>query len=69
MMKNLVYRFKKNGSKYRVVETEGMMKDPEKRDWRECVIYRSLDTNKLYVREKSDFEKKFEVCEEVKVDD
>ena len=69
MMKNLVYRFKKNGSRYRVVETEGMMKDTEKMDWKECVIYRSQSTGKLYVREKSDFKKKFEVCEEVEVDD
>jgi len=68
MMKNLLYRFKKTGHLYRVVESEAEMKDPKVRDWKECVIYQFQDTNKIYVREKSDFKKKFEVCEE-EVDD
>ena len=69
MMKNLVYRHKKTGNLYKVVESEAEMKDIKVRDWKECVIYRSLSTNKLYVREKSDLKKRFEVCEEAEVDD
>ena len=68
-MKNLVYRHKKTGNLYKVVESEAEMK-MQTRDWKECVIYRSLSIpSKIYVREKSDFKKKFEVCEEVEVDD
>ena len=70
MMKNLVYRHKKTGNLYKVVESEAEMKDIKIRDWKECVIYRSLSIpSKICVREKSDFKKKFEVCEEVEVDD
>ena len=69
-MKNLVYRHKKTGNLYKVVESEAEMKDIKIRDWKECVIYRSLSIpSKIYVREKSDFKKKFEVCEEAEVDD
>ena len=68
-MKNLVYRHKKTGGLYKVIESEAEMK-MQTRDWKECVIYRSLSIpSKIYVREKSDFKKKFEVCEEVEVDD
>lgn len=63
IMKNLVYRHKKTGNLYRVIESEAEMKDIKIRDWKECVIYRSQSTGKLYVREKSDFKKKFEVYE------
>ena len=62
-MKNLVYRFKKTGNLYQVLESELEMKDPKMRDWKEAVLYKSLDTNKIYVREKSDFKRKFEVWE------
>lgn len=69
-MKNLVYRHKKTGGLYKVIESEAEMKDIKIRDWKECVIYRSLSIpSKIYVREKSDFKRKFEVCEEVEVDD
>jgi len=68
-MKNLVYRHKKTGGLYKVIESEAEMK-MQTRDWKECVIYRSLSIpSKIYVREKSDFKRKFEVCEEIEVDD
>jgi hypothetical protein len=63
-MKNKTYQFKKTGNLYKVLESEAEMKDPEKRDWKECVIYQSEDSGKIYVREKSDFKKKFVIYED-----
>jgi hypothetical protein len=63
-MKDKTYKFKKSGNLYKVLEDKAEMKDPETRKWVECIIYKSEDTGKIYVREKSDFRKKFELWEE-----
>lgn len=63
-MKDKKFKFKKTGNKYKVLGDEAKMKNPETRKWVECVIYQSEDTGDIYVREKSDFRKKFEICEE-----
>ena len=63
-MENKLYKFKKTGDLYKVLWSESEMKNPETRTWEECVIYKSFSTEKIYVREKSDFYKKFEPWEE-----
>lgn len=39
------------------------VKDPETRKWYKAVEYMSLETNKRYIREYSDFMNKFEFLE------
>ena len=56
----------KTGDKYQVLESEAELKHPDRRNWVECVIYKSEDTGKIYVREKSDFKRKFKLWEEEK---
>jgi hypothetical protein len=64
-MKDRTYKFKKSGNLYMVLEDKAEMKDPGTRKWVECIIYQSLtEPLKIYVREKSDFKKKFELWEE-----
>jgi hypothetical protein len=65
-MKNKIYVYEKTGGKYKVLESEAEMKHPDRRNWVECVIYKSEDTGKIYVREKSDFKRKFKLWEEEK---
>lgn len=44
--------------RYRIVN-EARMKNPETREWMDCIIYSSVDKGSLYVREKDDFFEKF----------
>ena len=60
-MKNL-YVFKETGNLYEVLDDNAEMKNPETREWIKCVIYKSLDSGKTYVREETDFREKFKSC-------
>jgi len=53
------YTFKKTGNQYEVLEESAEMKNPITRNWEKCVIYKSLDSGKIYVREETDFREKF----------
>lgn len=44
--------------RYRIVN-EARMKNPETREWMDCIIYSNVDKGALYVREKGDFFEKF----------
>ena len=44
--------------RYRIVN-EARMKNPETREWMDCIIYSNVDNGSLYVREKDDFFEKF----------
>ena len=44
--------------RYRIVN-EARMKNPETREWMDCIIYSNVDNESLYVREKDDFFEKF----------
>ncbi len=40
---------------------EANMKDPETREWHECVVYRQEESGLVFVRESIDFYYKFEL--------
>lgn len=44
--------------RYRIVN-EARMKNPETREWMDCIIYSNVDNGSLYVREKDNFFEKF----------
>lgn len=44
--------------RYRIVN-EARMKNPETREWMDCIIYSNVDNGAIYVREKDDFFEKF----------
>lgn len=44
--------------RYRIVN-EARMKNPETREWMDCIIYSNVDNWAIYVREKDDFFEKF----------
>lgn len=44
--------------KYRLL-SEARMKNPETREWMDCIVYSEIVSKCLYVREKSDFFDKF----------
>jgi hypothetical protein len=46
--------------RYRIAN-EARMKNPETREWMDCIIYSNVDNGSLYVREKDDFFEKFGV--------
>lgn len=60
----MIYKFIKTGNLYKILEDNAEMKDPTTRNWIKCVIYQSLETDKIYVREIQDFNKKFEIWKE-----
>lgn len=68
-MKNLdIVRFKETGNLYQILSLNCKMKNPHTREWQECVIYQSLMDkygknieHNIWVREKSDFNLKFEI--------
>lgn len=61
---------------YIVLSESGLMKNPETREWQECVIYKQYkelnnlgeyieipeEQRKIFVREKQDFLNKFTLC-------
>ena len=47
-----------------VLNSEAEVIFPHKKEEHEAVIYRNLVTNRIYVREKSDFKRKFEEVEQ-----
>ena len=53
--------------KYRIVN-EARMKNPETREWVNCIIYSDIATGSLYVRESLDFYDKFKEVIEAKTD-
>lgn len=74
-MKNLdIVRFKETGNLYQILSLDCKMKNPQSRAWEECVIYQSLmdldpetgeykenTLHHVWVREKIEFNLKFEV--------
>ena len=49
------------GNRYKIVETESRMKNPDTGEWVDCVIYKPLYENayKLFARETKAFKKNF----------
>ena len=64
MKKNAIYRFKRTDEYVMVLNSEAEVIFPHKKEEHEAVIYRNLETNRIYVREKSDFKRKFEEVEQ-----
>lgn len=76
-MKDKIYKYNGSGNLYKVIQ-EALMKNPQTRNWDECVIYRSYknlcengtyisvpeDDILVFVREKSEFLTKFEEVNE-----
>lgn len=72
-MKNLdIVKYKGTGNLYQILSLDCKMKNPCTREWQECVIYQSLmdktdsgyvsnSDHKVWIREKSEFNLKFEV--------
>lgn len=74
-MKNLdIVRYKETGNLYKILSLDCKMKNPQTREWQECVIYQSFmdydhETDSYikntcqhsWVREKTEFNTKFEV--------
>lgn len=59
-----IYKFKKKGTLYKVVDV-AKMKNPTTRNWDECVIYEPTvnPDGALYVRERNEFNERFEKLE------
>lgn len=73
-MKNLdIVKYKGTGNLYQILSLDCKMKNPQTREWEECVIYQSLmdlgpsgrytenQEHRVWVREKNEFNLKFEV--------
>lgn len=74
-MKNLdIVKYKGTGNLYQILSLDCKMKNPQTRDWEECVVYQSLmdlipetgeykenTSHNIWVREKIEFNLKFEV--------
>ena len=74
-MKNLdIVRYKETGNLYKILSLDCKMKNPQTREWQECVVYQSfMDYNSttgsytenpehhIWIREKTEFNTKFEV--------
>jgi len=52
----MVYQYK--SKRYYIIE-EAEMKNPQTREWEECIVYLSLENGKKYVRNKEEFYKLF----------
>lgn len=73
---NKIVEYEKTKNHYVVVSDSALMKNPETREWEECVIYKSYknllssgeyeeipeEERKIFVREKKDFMSKFSLC-------
>ena len=64
MKKNTIYRFKRTEDYVKVLNSEAEVIFPHKKEEHEAVIYQNLETKQIYVREKSDFKRKFEEVEQ-----
>jgi hypothetical protein len=64
MKKNTIYRFKRTEDYVMVLNSEAEVIFPHKKEEHEAVIYQNLETKQIYVREKSDFKRKFEEVEQ-----
>ena len=48
---------------YIVLQENAIMKNPETREWENCIIYQVPESErKIFVREKKDFLRKFTLC-------
>lgn len=74
MYKNSIVEFTKTKNRYKILQFDSKMKDPTTRKWLDSVIYQeckkfnsltkeyiNIDNGKIYVREKKDFLRKFEL--------
>lgn len=74
-MKNLdIVKYKETGNLYKILSLDCKMKNPQTREWQECVVYQSLmdydpttesyienHDHHIWIREKIEFNTKFEV--------
>lgn len=71
-MNKKIVKFKETGNYYEVLKESALMKNPQTREWQDCVIYTQYadkdnnpvpeDEKLTFVRLKSEFDEKFINC-------